>query len=87
MVCFVTIPIACWHFAEAVNFRILTFEDPCWPDVEQLLQDYLRELAPWSGARPNKRGRYQYPYLNHYRTDPDREMLVLQNNLAAEHPG
>lgn len=49
------------------------------PLLEVLLQSYLCELAPYApGLAPDRSGRYPYPYLDAYFTEPDRTALLLR---------
>lgn len=49
-----------------------------WPLLERLLQDYLQELSVWTGDQPGRDGHFQYPYLDHYRREPDRGVFLVK---------
>lgn len=49
-----------------------------WPMLERLLQDYLQELSVWTGDQPDRDGNFQYPFLTHYRREPDRRVFLVK---------
>ena len=48
------------------------------PRLWGLLQQYLGEMSAWYGDRPDQKGEYPYPWLDHYFTDPERAAFFLE---------
>lgn len=50
--------------------------------LRELLNLYLYDLSDLVGADPNEHGRFEYQYLDHYWTEPDRHAFLLRRDAA-----
>ncbi|MBT4160865.1 MAG: GNAT family N-acetyltransferase [Gammaproteobacteria bacterium] len=49
------------------------------PIIEDLMQDYLGGLSAFTDDLLSVNGRYQYPYLDHYWSDPARHPFLIKS--------
>lgn len=54
-----------------------TLTDAHWETLDFWMQEYLREMAQYYGDTPDDGGRYSYPYLPLYFSEPDRFAFAI----------